>query len=312
MSYLKFNAVIYSNNDDGTFWPGFVEVPEDKLFDDTDNSESNDEKNKGVGEEGQRIMTALILISVLLAAFFLGQIFLYILLFIVSLIATKEWHDIFDYDNVIPYPLLLYGGLAPSLVIYFFDPQKLYVPLLIFPLGLFLYLTYTSNSEAYDFIGSAYIFHTWFGVGVASIAYVLKSVDSTFTLFTILCIALSDSVAYEIGRRFGTRKLAPTISPNKTVEGFVAALLIGTIAYTIILNIFSPLSLSLYIDIFISLIFIIVGVLGDLFQSKIKRSLNIKDSSGLLPGHGGVLDRLDSYLFCFPFITIVLMLTEIF
>ena len=310
MSYLKFNELIYSNNDDGTFWPGFVEVPEEELLDDTIISDSNDQKPEGVSQEAQRIITAVILISILFIAFFLGQIFLYILLFIVSLIATKEWHDIFDYKSVIPYPLLLYGALTPSLVIYFYNPQKIYVPLLVFPLGLFLYLTYTSNSEAYDFIGSAYVFHTWFGVGIACIAYVLKNMDSQFTILTILCVALSDSVAYEIGRRFGTKKLAPTISPNKTVEGLVAALLIGTAAYTIVLNYF--LSFSLSLDILISLIFIIVGVFGDLFQSKIKRSVDIKDSSNLLPGHGGVLDRLDSYLFCFPFITIILMLTDIF
>ena len=134
--------------------------------------------------------------------------------------------------------------------------------------------------------------------------------DSQFTILTILCVALSDSTAYEIGRRFGTKKLAPTISPNKTVEGFVAALLIGTAAYTIVINYYLPF--SLYLCVLISLTFIIAGVFGDLFQSKIKRSLDIKDSSNLLPGHGGVLDRLDSYLFCFPFITIILMLIDIF
>ena len=169
---MKFNAVIYSNNDDGTFWPGFVEVPGEELLDNTKIPDSKEKKPEGVSEEAQRIITGVFLVSILFAAFFMGQIFIYILLFIVSLIATKEWHDIFDYENVIPYPLLLYGALAPSIVVYFFNPQKIYVPLLIFPLGLFLYLTYTSNAESYDFIGSAYIFHTWLGVGVACIAYV--------------------------------------------------------------------------------------------------------------------------------------------
>ena len=310
MSYLKFNLIKYSDNDDGTFWPGVVEVPEDKLIENVDQESSEENNGTGFSEEAKRVITAVVLLAILFVAYFQGQIFIYIILFVVSLIATKEWHDIFDYQNIIPYPLLLYGALAPSVVIYFFNPEKVYVPLLVFPLGLFLYLTYTLNSQAYEFIGSAYIFHTWFGVGLGCIAYVLKSMEIQFTLLTFLCVALSDSTAYEVGRRFGTKKLAPTISPNKTVEGFVAALLIGAVFYTIVLN--NYFTFPLYLDTSIAILFIVAGVFGDLFQSKIKRSIDIKDSSSLLPGHGGVLDRFDSYLFCFPFITVVLMISNIF
>ena len=313
MSYLKFNEIKYSKNDDGTFWPGIIEVPEDEFLNQdevVDNSDSNIFAESSISEEVKRIMTAGVLIAILLITAFLGNKYLFILLIIISLIGTKEWHDIFDYKNTIPYPLLLYGGLAPSIVIYFYNPEKIYVPLLIFPLGLLIYLTYTLEAEAYDFIGTAYIFQTWFGVGLGCIVYILKMMDIKFTLLSFACIAVSDSVAYGIGRRFGTKKLAPSISPNKTVEGFVAALLIGSILYTIVLN--TTFDFPLYLDTFLAFLFIISGVMGDLFQSKLKRSINIKDSSNLLPGHGGVLDRLDSYLFCFPFITVIVMLNNIF
>ena len=80
--------------------------------------------------------------------------------------------------------------------------------------------------------------------------------------------------------------------------------------YTIVLN--TAFEFPIYIDIFIAIGFILAGVLGDLFQSKIKRSIDIKDTSNILPGHGGVLDRIDSYLFCFPYVTVLIMLNNIF
>lgn len=306
MNYLKFKPVKYSKNDDVTFWPGVVEVPEeDEIIKSNNSSHDN-----GMSEEAKRIITAFILISIVFIATLLGKTYLFILLFIFSLLATKEWHDIFNYGQIVPYPLLLYGALAPSLVIFFYNPEKVYVPLLVFPIGLFIYVLNSQESNLYEFIGTSYVFHTWFGMGLGCIVYILKNMDAQFTLLTFACIAVSDSIAYEIGRRFGTKKLAPSISPNKTVEGFISALFLGSILYTIVLN--TTFDFPLYLDVLISIAFIIIGVLGDLFQSKIKRSVDIKDTSNILPGHGGVLDRLDSYLFCFPFVTVVVMLNNIF
>ena len=306
MSYSKYKNIAYSNNDDGTFWPGVVEVPEEEQL----IQESNQNQDSGISEEAKRIITAAVLIALVFIATRLGNIYLFILLFIVAILGTKEWHSIFNYGNVVPYSLLLYGGLAPSVVIYFYSPEKIYIPLLVFPIGLFVYILYTNHEYVYDFIGTSYIFHTWFGVGMGCIVYVLKIMDAQFTLLTFACIAISDSTAYEVGRRFGTKKLAPTISPNKTVEGFVSALFIGSILYTIVLN--TTFEFPIYLDIFIAVGFILAGVLGDLFQSKIKRSIEIKDTSNILPGHGGVLDRIDSYLFCFPYVTVMIMLNNIF
>ena len=306
MSYSKYKNIAYSNNDDGTFWPGVVEVPEEEQL----IQESNQNQDSGISEEAKRIITAAVLIGLVFIAALLGNIYLFILLFIVAILGTKEWHSIFNYGNVVPYSLLLYGGLAPSVVIYFYNPEKIYIPLLVFPIGLFVYILYANHEYVYDFIGTSYIFHTWFGVGMGCIVYVLKIMDAQFILLTFACIAIADSTAYEVGRRFGTKKLAPTISPNKTVEGFVSALFIGSILYTIVLN--TTFEFPIYLDIFIAAGFILAGVLGDLFQSKIKRSIEIKDTSNILPGHGGVLDRIDSYLFCFPYVTVMIMLNNIF
>lgn len=124
-----------------------------------------------------------------------------------------------------------------------------------------------------------------------------------------LSIWVTDSAAYLCGRRWGRKKLAPAISPGKTVVGFVAGLLGGL----------SPLGLSNFLPSFtlvnlagLLLLVSIGGQLGDLVESAIKRDLGVKDAPVLIPGHGGVLDRFDSYLFAFPLAYLYIQLLAIF
>ena len=148
------------------------------------------------------------------------------------------------------------------------------------------------------------MFLIWFGTGLACIGYTLSNISPTFTLLALISISLSDIAAYEFGRRFGKRKLAESISPNKTIEGFLMGLLAGSISMTFVLS--NYLDLSITQSIIVALIFVSFGTIGDLFESRIKRSVEIKDSSSLLPGHGGVLDRIDSQLISFPLLVFVI------
>ena len=184
------------------------------------------------------------------------------------------------------------------LIVYFFNTSLIYVSFFIFPIGLIVYTGSFLSYGIYEKFGSVFIYHIWFSLGITSIVYVLKSSTLLFTYFAIISISLSDTLAYEVGRRFGKKKLIEHISPNKTVEGLIAGLVSGTLAMFLNL-IFNTETTSLR-ALVISLIFIGFGVLGDLFVSKIKRTLSVKDSSSLLPGHGGLLDRVDSYLLSFP------------
>jgi phosphatidate cytidylyltransferase len=117
-------------------------------------------------------------------------------------------------------------------------------------------------------------------------------------LLLLVVIVVSDSAQYYTGRAFGRRALSPAISPKKTVEGAVGGLVFGTIAMaaggSFIFS--SPIWLLALLGAAISLL----GMVGDLFESLLKRSANVKDSSNLIPGHGGVLDRIDSWLFAAP------------
>jgi len=117
-------------------------------------------------------------------------------------------------------------------------------------------------------------------------------------LLLMAVIVISDSAQYYTGRAFGRNKLAPTISPKKTVEGAIGGVVFGTLAMIVgghyVFR--SPMWVLALLGAVISLL----GIVGDLFESLLKRSAGVKDSSNLIPGHGGVLDRIDSWLFASP------------
>ena len=120
-----------------------------------------------------------------------------------------------------------------------------------------------------------------------------------WTLLLLAVIWVGDTAALAAGKLIGKRKFAPVLSPNKTYEGFLAGLLAGTGAAAALQQLLFP-SLPLRHVIIASVLLGIFGQLGDLAESMLKRAAAIKDSSRLIPGHGGVLDRMDSLLFAFP------------
>lgn len=133
-------------------------------------------------------------------------------------------------------------------------------------------------------------------IGLARIALV-EPEGRILLLFFLVLIAATDVGAYFGGKRFGRRKLAPVVSPNKTWEGFVAGMLLAAVAAAGGAAIFGqPLLPWLGVCLLVAA----VSVVGDLMESKFKRGAGLKDSGSLLPGHGGVLDRIDSHVAAAP------------
>ncbi len=119
------------------------------------------------------------------------------------------------------------------------------------------------------------------------------------TVLLIATVVVSDSLQFYTGRLLGRRALAPAISPKKTIEGALGGAVAGTLfmlfAGRLVFPSMSPVRLAL-----LGFFMVLLGILGDLFESRLKREANVKDSGSLIPGHGGVLDRIDALLFVTP------------
>ena len=116
---------------------------------------------------------------------------------------------------------------------------------------------------------------------------------------------ISDTAQYYTGRAFGRRLLAPAISPKKTVEGAIGGFTFGAAIMTVAGAWWLP-AIPIALRALLGIVVVALGITGDLFESMLKRSAGVKDSSGLIPGHGGVLDRIDALLFAAPIYYLVL------
>ena len=119
------------------------------------------------------------------------------------------------------------------------------------------------------------------------------------TLLLIATIVVSDTAQYYSGRAFGRRPLAPAISPKKTVEGAIGGVICGALFMATALTFVFPAT-PIVVRVLLGLVIVFLGIAGDLFESRLKRVAKLKDSSALIPGHGGVLDRIDALLFAIP------------
>ena len=134
----------------------------------------------------------------------------------------------------------------------------------------------------------------------------IRTIGGPRALFLLmLTVMVSDTAQYYSGRAFGRRPLAPAVSPKKTIEGAIGGFVIGTALFAAVGAWWLP-SIPLALRIGLGLTLVALGIAGDLFESMLKRSAGVKDSSALIPGHGGVLDRIDALLFAAPVYYIVL------
>jgi phosphatidate cytidylyltransferase len=117
---------------------------------------------------------------------------------------------------------------------------------------------------------------------------------ASWVIAFVVTVALIDTAGYLVGRKFGKHKLAPGVSPKKTWEGLLASITAGSVS-AVLFSIFA-LGLPWWLGVVFAAALLLAAVFGDLAESLIKRDLGVKDMSSILPGHGGVMDRLDSIL----------------
>ena len=148
-------------------------------------------------------------------------------------------------------------------------------------------------------IWSFYLVSTWLAV------VVLAEYDRWLLIFGLIGIWMIDTVAWFVGSRFGKKKLAPKISPNKNWEGVYGALVFMLLFISVLWSYFEEGEYSVWLVLVIASTITALATLGDLVESAFKRSVGVKDSSNVLGSHGGVLDRIDSWLPNLPFIALL-------
>ena len=139
----------------------------------------------------------------------------------------------------------------------------------------------------------------YLGLPIGALVAVRAFAGPPVLFLLMLTVMVSDTAQYYTGRAFGKRPLAPAISPKKTVEGAIGGFVVGTAVFVAAGAWWVPGMAPLF-RVGLGLAIVALGIAGDLFESMLKRSAGVKDSSGLIPGHGGVLDRIDALLFAAP------------
>jgi phosphatidate cytidylyltransferase len=140
---------------------------------------------------------------------------------------------------------------------------------------------------------------------IAALVAIRFNPGASAVFLAMLTVMVSDTAQYYSGRAFGRRPLAPAISPKKTIEGAIGGFVFGTAAFAIVGTWWVP-QLPLAARVVLGPIIVAFGIAGDLFESMLKRRAGVKDSSSIIPGHGGVLDRIDALLFVAPVYYLVL------
>ena len=226
-----------------------------------------------------------------------------ILISLFGLISLREFLKLLKFNNYVIYLLFVGLILVPYLPIHSFFIKLLLALSLSGSVQLLLNLLFKRNKYPINFIQKfdicvRYLLFSF--TFLILLPFVNGVYEQSVILTLIILIWVNDSFAFFVGKNLGKRKLFESVSPKKTVEGFFGGVLFSLIA-AFILSYFCDF-LSLTNLIVISLIASILGTAGDLVESKFKRQANTKDSGNIMPGHGGILDRLDSLLFVAPFV----------
>lgn len=254
----------------------------------------------------QRINSWWVIFTLVILIIGTNRIIAFLMLMLISLIAFKELTSKLNFNHKHRRTLFLAYLAIP--IQYYFAYQKMLIPFLVFiPVGMLLLLPFRSilEDESEDSIKTFSqlqwaLMLTVFSLSHISYLMSLENISSTgegapgMIYFLILITQLNDVSQFIFGKLFGKKKISPLISPNKTWAGFLGGIF-GSICMGYIFGDLLPFNTKQIM--LISTLIAVCGFFGDLNVSAIKRDLKIKDMSNLIPGHGGILDRLDSLIF---------------
>ncbi len=257
-----------------------------------------------------RVITGAVLLAVFIPLFVIGGLIFDLTLLVLSMVATWELSKMYKKETNTPFFITIIEVVFSGALFYIMkDFYQGHVEASAFIYALIFVVTFSSlllvfvegfsSKEFGNFFIS--VLYPVFGFGALS---GLRAFDNGLLVigFLFMITIMTDVFAYVVGVNFGKHKLAPKISPKKSIEGSIGGTVFAIVFTLIYVNVASlgkidTLELGIFITVLVTFIVSIMGQIGDLVASKLKRDCDVKDYSNIFPGHGGVMDRFDSAIF---------------
>lgn len=252
----------------------------------------------------QRVISAIVALLICIPIIIYGGIPFYVGFALIGLIGFMELLNLRNKKKEIPYIMKAFSIVSFIVLmmsnwdvfgsLYIFDAEKIsaIIFLIVIPIIFF------NKSKKYDINDALFLLGGIIFLGIAfNQMAIIRTSGLYYLVYLLLITILTDSFAYIIGSLIGKHKMCPSVSPNKSWEGFIGGLVFGTFVGTVFYATAFDFTGNMFALILATAFLSVIGQIGDLVFSSIKRNYGIKDFGNIMPGHGGVLDRLDSILF---------------
>lgn len=251
-----------------------------------------------------RIISAIVLLALFIPALIFGGVFFSILMLLAAMMGLHELLSLRKTKKEFPIFMELFAYiLVGFLTISNYQSKTLYylMDYRMMAFMIFAFLTpmvFINDTKKYNLNDALFLIGSTLFIGLSfNLLILIRNFSLEYVLYLFIITIITDTFALLTGKYIGRYKLAEKISPKKTIEGLIGGTIMGTFAGAIYFHVAIDLALNMGIVIFVTMSLSLIGQLGDLVFSSIKRYYNKKDFSNLIPGHGGILDRLDSIIF---------------
>ena len=261
----------------------------------------------------KRIVSAIVLVLIFVPFIIVGELPFTIFMSVLSILGLYELLRVRETKKKFPlvlkifaYLLTCYFCLYNTSSIEFINKFDYRVMAGI----IFLFISpmvFINDNDKYNLNDALFLIGSVLFIGLSfNLIIITRNYDITYIIYLLLITTITDTFALFTGSLIGKHKLCPKISPKKTVEGLIGGTIMGTFVATVFYNTIISSTVPLVTVIMLTFVLCLVGQLGDLVFSSIKRYYDVKDFSEIIPGHGGILDRFDSLIFVVLAFTILI------